>query len=334
MWRSTRNLVSALGATARARRRRGPGRPGWDFRAELVFTFLRRQWDEIQAWPVPRLRAEVESWPGPRDALRRVTRTPVDIGSTPAMWVAPRGDAHDAADHAGGHAPVILYFHGGSYLFGSLRTHGDVMARLALASGLRVLGIEYRLAPEHPYPAQLEDARAAYAWLLERGVAPARVALAGESAGGNLVAAALLDLRDTGAPLPACGVLMSPWLDLASAHPSMQRNAGWDYGTRDMLVRQARMFAGALAVEDPRISPLHAALAGLPPLLVQVGDAELLEDECRAFAERARDAGVDVSLDVLRDMPHAAQLLAAYVAEGQRAIERAAAFMRARVGHS
>ncbi len=242
-----------------------------------------------------------------------------------AAWFSPPGAAG---------APVVLYLRGGSYLFGSLRTHGDLLARLALATGARVLGIEYRLAPEHPYPAALEDAQTADRWLLDQGIAPDQIALAGESAGGNLAAVALIALRDAGAPLPACGVLISPWVDLAGTHPSRQANDPYDYGPPKMLLAQARDFAGGVAREDPRISPVHADLRGLPPLFVQVGDIELLADEARAFADRARAAGVDVTLDVLPDMPHAMPLFAAFVAGGRHAIDDIAGFVRPRIGHA
>jgi monoterpene epsilon-lactone hydrolase len=324
-WLRLRWAAAALTATAGSRLRRGPKRPTWSFGDELLFTFLRRQWETIWRWPAPRIRAELESTPVPRDAVRRIARTAIEIGGMQAAWFAPPGAAE---------TPVILYVHGGSYIFGSLRTHADMLARLALATGVRVLGIEYRLAPEYPYPAALDDALAAYRWLLDQGIAPARIALAGESAGGNLVAVTLIALRDAGAPLPACGVLISPWVDLAGTHASRQANDPYDYGPPEMLLAQARDFAGGVPLDDPRVSPLHADLRGLPPLFVQVGEVELLADEARAFAERARAAGVDVTLDLLPDMPHAAPLFAAFVAGGRRAIDDIAAFLGPRLGRA
>ena len=223
---------------------------------------------------------------------------------------------------------VLLYLHGGSYLFGSVRdTHADLMARLALATGLPTLGLDYRLAPEHPYPAARQDALAGYEWLMARGVAAERIVLAGDSAGGNLALALLLELRARKRPLPRAALLMSPWVDLACRRPSMTRNADYDFGTQAMLLAQARLFAGSLTLEDPRISVIDAELDSLPPLLIQVGGAELLEDECRELCDRARAAGVSATLDVLRDMPHAGQLFAAYAPEGARAIARASEFV-------
>ena len=325
LWLRLRWAVTALSATTLSRLRRGRKRPTWSFANELLFTFLRHQWETLWRFPAPRIRAELDSMPVPQQAARQIARTQITIGAMQAAWFSPPG----AAD-----APVILYFHGGSYLFGSLRTHGDMLARLALATGARVLGIEYRLAPEHPYPAALEDAQTAYRWLLDQGIAPDQIALAGESAGGNLAAVTLLALRDTGAPLPACGVLISPWVDLAGAHPSRQANDPYDYGPPEMLLAQARDFAGGVALDDARISPVHADLRGLPPLFVQLGEIELLADETRAFADRARAAGVDVTLDVLPDMPHAAPLFAAFVPGGRHAIDSIAGFVRARLGRA
>jgi monoterpene epsilon-lactone hydrolase len=322
LWLRLRWAVAALVLTTLSRLRHGRKRPTWSFGTELLFTFMRRQWETLWRLPAPRIRAELERTPVPQQAVRRIARTEVAIGPIQAAWFSPPG----AAD-----APVILYLHGGSYLFGSLRTHADMLARLALATGMRVLGIEYRLAPEHPYPAALEDAQTAYRWLLDQGIAPDKIALAGESAGGNLAAVTLVALRDAGAPLPACGVLISPWVDLAGAHPSRQANDRYDYGPPAMLLAQARDFAGGVVLDDPRISPLHADLRGLPPLLVQVGEIELLTDEARAFAGRARAAGVDVILDVLPDMPHAAPLFAAFVPGGRHAIDHIAGFVRTRL---
>lgn len=322
LWRRLRWAVTALAATALSRLRRGRARPTWGFGTELLFTFMRRQWQTLWRMPAPSIRAELARTPVPQGAVRQIARTPVAIGPMQAAWFRPP----TAAD-----APVILYFHGGSYLFGSLSTHADMLARLALATGVRVLGIEYRLAPEHPYPAALTDAQTAYRWLLDQGIAPDQIALAGESAGGNLAAVTLIALRDAGAPLPACGVLISPWVDLAGTHPSRQANQPYDYGPPEMLLAQARAFAGGVALDDPRISPVHAELTGLPPLFVQVGEVELLADETRALADRARAAGVDVTLDVLPDMPHAAPLFAAFVAGGRHAIDNIAAFVRSRL---
>lgn len=318
-------MIASFFAVVRRRWRHGPLRPTWSFRFEVLIATMRRDSDRRENWPVARVRKHLSRLPGPRDALRRVRRHEVTIGARPGLWMSAERRATPAEFAAG---DVLLFFHGGSYLYGSIAdTHADLMARLALATGVPTVGVDYRLAPEHPFPAALEDAIATYEWLLSLGVPAARIVLSGDSAGGNLAIALLIHLRDQGRELPGGAALMSPWLDFACQRPSMQRNADYDFGTRAMLVAQAAHFAGELEPADPRISLIDAELSGLPPLYIQVGGAELLEDECHEFADRARAAGVRATLDVLVDMPHAGQLLAAYAPEGARAIARAAEFM-------
>lgn len=337
-------LLSSAWIVFWRRRRRGPLRPTWKFYFEVLITTMRRDSDAREDWPVTRVRKHLQRLRGPREALRKIYRHPVQVGDRSGVWM--RADKSRPPE-TWTEGDVLLYFHGGSYLYGSVEnTHADIMARLALATGMPILGVDYRLAPENPYPAALDDALASYEWLLAQGVPARRVVLAGDSSGGNLAIAMLLLLRDrmreaeaaeqsgSGATsgvaeLPRAAVLISPWVDLLCRRPSMERNAAYDFGTRSMLLAQAEHFAGSLSPGDPRISVIDADLGGLPPLLVQVGGAELLEDECREFAERARAAGVQVQLDVLVDMPHAGQLFAAYAPEGARAITRAATFLTA-----
>ncbi|AUX49088.1 esterase [Sorangium cellulosum] len=304
--------------TAVERARRGPARPTWSFGFEWVVRFLRRDFIDMLDWPYPKVRADLDARRYPDKAVRRVQRTRDTLGGVPAVWFEP---ARAAA------RGVVLYLHGGSYLFGSTTTHADVMARLALASGARVVGIDYRLAPEHPYPAQRDDALAAFDALVERGHTPGEIALAGDSAGGNLALVAQLALRDRGQQA-RCAVLISPWLDLTASSASTRENDPTDYGTREGLVRQARDFAGAIPLDDPRLSPLHARLDGLGSLFIQVGEAERLHDEGLALARRAREAGVDVTLDVLRDMPHNGPVLAEYHPEGARGAETLGSYLR------
>ncbi|WP_437967662.1 alpha/beta hydrolase [Sorangium sp. So ce260] len=305
--------------TAVERARRGPARPSWGFGFEWVVRALRRDFIDMLDWPYPKVRADLDARFYPDKTVRRVRRTGDVLGGVPAVWFEPPG----ALDRG-----VVLYFHGGSYLFGSTRTHADVMARLALSSGARVVGIDYRLAPEHRYPAQLDDALAAVGALVERGHAPGEIALAGDSAGGNLALVTQLALRDRGVQA-GCAALISPWLDLTAGSASTRDNDPTDYGTREGVVRQARDFAGAIPLDDPRLSALHARLDGLGPLFVQVGDAERLRDEGVELARRAREAGVDVTLDVLRDMPHNGPVLAEYHPEGARGADTLGSYLRA-----
>jgi phosphinothricin tripeptide acetyl hydrolase len=243
--------------------------------------------------------------------------------AAPAEWLTPAGARDDAA---------VLYLHGGGYVIGSPRSHRHVAAAIGAAAWARVLVPDYRLAPEHPFPAAVEDAVAAYRWLLSRGISPARIVIAGDSAGGGLAVATLLALRDGGVPLPAAGVCISPWVDLTCS--------GASYTTRvdvDPIVRAAgvgEMAALYLAGTDPKTplaSPLFADLSGLPPLLIHVGDDEVLLDDSMQLAERARKARVEATLDVWPAMIHVWHWFFPMLEEGQAAIDRIGAFVRTHV---
>jgi acetyl esterase/lipase len=278
--------------------------------------------------PVPRdapwvdQRAALESLttmvPPPPDL--RVTKVSAD--GVPAEWVA-------AADARGDRA--VLYLHGGGYCIGSLNTHRQLAGDVSRASGARVLLIDYRLAPEHAFPAAVDDATRAYRFLVASGVRPAQTAIAGDSAGGGLTVATLLALRDADGPLPAAGVCLSPWLDLTMSGASMQTKAAVDpMVQRENLQRMAAAYLGATDPKSPLASPLFADLRGLPPLLVHVGTAETLLDDSTAFAERARAAGNDVTLDVWDDMVHVWHAFAFVLPEARQAIERIGAYLRQR----
>lgn len=246
----------------------------------------------------------------------------VDAAGVSAEWVSAVGADRDR---------VVLYLHGGGYVIGSINTHRDLAQRISRAAEARVLLIDYRLAPEHPHPAAVEDATAAYRWLLAQGVAPAKLSIAGDSAGGGLTVATLLAVRDAGLPLPAAGVCLSPWVDLEGLGDSMTSKADADpMVQREPLLRMAAMYLNGQNPRTPLAAPLHADLRGLPPLLVQVGTAETLLDDSTRLAEKARAAGVDVSLEPWDDMIHVWQAFAFLLPEGQQAIERIGAFIRQR----
>jgi acetyl esterase/lipase len=250
--------------------------------------------------------------------------TPVDAGGVPAEWIVAPGAAEER---------VLMYVHGGGYVVCSVATHRDLMARLSRAAGARVLGVDYRLAPEHPFPAAVEDATAAYRWLLANGVSPRRMAIGGDSAGGGLTLATLVALRDAGAPLPAAAVCLSPWVDLEGIGASMTAKAAEDPVVRkEMIQFMAQHYLAGRDPRTPLAAPLYADLRGLPPLCIQVGTAEVLLDDSLRIAERARAAGVPVTLDVWDDMIHVWQLFAAILPEGQQAIERLGAFIRQHTG--
>ena len=227
---------------------------------------------------------------------------------------------------------VLLYFHGGGYVFGSMRSHGELIGALARAAGARTFAVDYRLGPEHPAPAAAEDAIAAYHYVLRQGVPPGRIAVAGDSAGGTIVLNALVALRDAGVPLPAAGVAISPWVDLACSGASFETNAAFDFVGREHCLLAAASYLNGLDPRRPDISPLFARASGLPPLLIQAGDAEVLVDQIRAFASRAQAAGVDVRLSVYADMVHVWHLMRHVTPHAQRAIDEVGAFIRGRTG--
>ncbi|MFB9263433.1 alpha/beta hydrolase [Bradyrhizobium erythrophlei] len=244
----------------------------------------------------------------------------VSAGGVDGEWIVPADAPHDKA---------ILYFHGGGFRIGSVASHRDLIARIAEASGCRVLAINYRLAPEHRFPAALDDALAAYRYLLDQGLGAADIAFAGDSAGGNLALGAMLAARDLGLPQPAAAALMSPWTDLAATGASYESRAEADpIHQRAMILALARNYLGADC--DPRhplASPLYADLAGLPPLLIQAGDRETVRDDSAELAAKARGAGVDVELTVWDGMIHVFQLFPD-IPEARAAIAGLAEFLR------
>jgi monoterpene epsilon-lactone hydrolase len=248
----------------------------------------------------------------------------VDTGGVPAEWIT--------APQATGER-VIFYLHGGGYTIGSIKTHRELISRLSRAAGARALAINYRLAPEHPFPAAVEDATAAYRWLLENEADPTRVVIAGDSAGGGLTVAALVALRDAGDPLPAAGVCLSPWVDLEGLGESMTTKAGVDpLVQRESMLADAKVYLGGANPRTPLAAPLYADLTRLPPLLIHVGTAETLLDDSTRLAERARSAGVDVVLEPWEDMIHVWHIFASILPEGQQAIDRIGEFIRERLG--
>jgi monoterpene epsilon-lactone hydrolase len=249
-----------------------------------------------------------------------VACTPVSAGGVDGEWIV-------AADAPPGKA--ILYFHGGGFRLGSVASHRDLIARIADTSGCRVLAINYRLSPEHRFPAALEDALAAYRYLLDQGLKADSTAFAGDSAGGNLVLAAMLALRARGEPLPVAAVLMSPWTDLAATGASYESRAKADpIHQRAMILALARNYLGEEGDPyNPLASPLYAELAGLPPLLIQAGDRETVLDDSTMLADAARAAGVDVELEICDGMIHVFQMFPE-ILQAQEAIVSIAKFLQ------
>jgi len=245
------------------------------------------------------------------------------LGTRPALHVEPAG----GADPGG----TLLYLHGGAYALGSPRTALALTAHLVVDTGFGAWSLDYRLAPEHPYPAGLDDVVAAYRELLDHGVDPGSVVLAGDSAGGGLCVAALVRFRREGLPVPGGVVGMSAGLDQTRTGPSLETKADLDpIFTRDGLRASGELYrAGADPTTDELLSPaVLADPTGFPPMLRQVGTNEMLLDDSTRMAERARDAGVDVVLDVVAGVPHVFQMFAGVLDEADDALERAALFVR------
>jgi epsilon-lactone hydrolase len=249
--------------------------------------------------------------------------TDVSAAGVPAHWLtAPGVDA----------GRVLLFLHGGGYEFGSVRSDGELAARLGRASGMRVLFPEYRLAPEHPFPAAIDDVLAAWRWLrTDQDQSASSIAVAGDSAGGGLAVALLVAARDAGEALPAAAVLMSPTVDLTSSGASMTERVDQDpISTPAMLSQFASDYLAGADPKTPLASPLFASLSGLPPLLVQVGTADLLLSDSERLATAPTEAGVDVILQIGEGLPHVYQLMLG-TPEAAEATEQIGKFLQARV---
>jgi monoterpene epsilon-lactone hydrolase len=269
---------------------------------------------------VATLRAELDDLMARIPVAADVDHEPTTIGGVNAIDVT----IHDV-DPAG----TILYFHGGVYVIGSAAQTVPLVSDLARRAHAKAVTVDYRLAPEHPYPAALDDARAAYEGLLAEGVDPGQIALAGESAGGGLAVATLLALRDAGTPLPSCAFLLSPYADLTLAGESMvAKEASDPILTPEGLRLRVPDYVGGADASDPLISPVFADLSGLPPLLIQVGSSEVLLSDALRLADRAAMCDVPVTLDVTPGVPHVFQGFAAVLDEGNAALDRAATFLR------
>lgn len=249
-----------------------------------------------------------------------------EAGGIPALWAVPHGLPEGS--------PVLLCFHGGGYIGGSMFTHRKLYAHLAKAIGARALVIDYTLLPDGgTYPRPVLEGAAVYRWLLNQGIPASRVAFAADSAGGGLAMLVQLRLRADGQPLPALTMLMSAWVDLESTGGSYAANVGKDViFNRDWVVHMGSEFLAGHDPADTETMPLHADLTGLGPMYLQVGDQELLVDDSRFLAERARKAGVEVELEVYEDQQHTFQMAAGLAPEADDAISRLAAWARPRLG--
>jgi monoterpene epsilon-lactone hydrolase len=280
--------------------------------------FLRRAPVDFSL-PIEGLRAGFEEAMRHVPVAADVHRTPVTVGGVGALDVVVGGATSD---------DIILYLHGGGYVIGSAESSVPLAAELARRTSAKVITLDYRLAPENPFPAAVDDAKAAYQGLLSQGIAPGHIALAGESAGGGLAVAAALALRDAQVPLPASILAMSPWADLTLSGSTLVAKQPVDATlTGDGMRRSAGDYVGSADATDPYLSPIFGDLHGLPPVLIQSGSHEILLSDSLRLASRAADDDVRVTLDVVPGVPHVFQAYAAVLDEGEAALGRAAEFL-------
>ena len=247
----------------------------------------------------------------------------VSADGVPAEWITAPGAKSDR---------VVLYLHGGGYVIGSINTHREICSRISRAGGARVLLIDYRLAPEAPFPAAVDDSVKAYRWLLSQGVSAKKIAVAGDSAGGGLTIATLVALRDQKIALPAAGVCLSPWVDLEGVGDSCTTKAKEDpMVSKDGLVQLAGLYLAGKDVRTPLAAPLYADLAGIPPLFIQVGTAEVLLDDAHRIAERAKKAGVEVQFEAFEGLVHVFQLFP-MLPEAGDALGKIGAYLQSKLG--
>jgi monoterpene epsilon-lactone hydrolase len=250
-----------------------------------------------------------------------VTVEPVTANGVRAEWTSTPNDARDAA---------LMWLHGGGYVIGSLVSHRHVVSEAGRAAKVWGLALDYRLAPEHPFPAAVEDAVSGYRYLLSRGIRPGRIAIAGDSAGGGLVVAAMVAIRDAGLAQPACGWCISPWVDMEAMGDSMSSRAAADpMVQREPLLEMARLYLGGADPRSPLAAPIYADLKGLAPLLIQVGAAETLLDDAIRLAKVAGAADVRVDLQIWPEMVHVWHMFHPELKAGLRAIEIGGDYVRA-----
>jgi monoterpene epsilon-lactone hydrolase len=270
------------------------------------------------------VRARISHWgdittePGGVDYLE------IAVAGLPALWAVPKGSAEDR---------VILCLHGGGFITGSIYTHRKLFAHLAKAVGARALLAEYRLTPEHSHPAPLEDTTTAYRWLLDQGIEAGHMAIAGDSSGGGLTLTTTLRARELGLPTPAALLLISPWVDMAVSSDTYESNRETEaFFYQEVVQELARLFLAGADPKDPWVSPLYADLGRLAPTSIQVGGDETLLGESLRLAEKMREAGVDVQLEVFPDQQHTFQMAAGYAPESDDAIQKLAVWVRPKLG--
>jgi acetyl esterase/lipase len=306
-----RSLMALLGCSASVSIRRlihGPLLPGWTWTLEVGTHFLRSQTKvAFEMRKIQASRAYEDSLVFASPAVQKVTIEPASFpqknGRNAAHANIRRIQGHWFTPLESSPQVVMLYLHGGGFAYYS-KFHTNLIALVTLAAECKTFALDYPLTPEHPFPAQLDDAIQTYRWLLESGVAPDRLVVAGDSAGGNLALALLVALRDAQTPLPALAICISPWTDLANSGESMANNQIYDWPQKRMPEKWAEWLCNGYNPQNPLISPIHADLHGLPHIFIQAGETEILFDMIRQFADSAKRQGADVVLEVWENMNH------------------------------
>lgn len=244
---------------------------------------------------------------------------PFFIGHIPSFWISAPGVSKDY---------TILFFHGGGFMVGSTNDHLDLCGKLSRSAGCRVLSVDYRLAPEHIFPAALDDCIASYLWLIETGKSPSLIIPAGISAGGNLILSMFMKLRATGIPLPRAAVCISPAVDITPREEAFPKNVDKDWISREDLELLRRIYLRKHDPEDPLVSPTYGDLREFPPLFIQAGTHEILFVDIGAFVEKAKKTGINVTFDAWEGMFHCWQIFSSILPEGQQAIDNIGAYIR------
>jgi monoterpene epsilon-lactone hydrolase len=317
-------LWTIVAVTAR-RLLRGPRLPSWPFGFEVAVAVTRMAVEQSASWPHSVLRRRFRGVHMGRKLRAQLVRSTTSVAGRTALTFTPLNWTNTD--------PTILYFHGGGYVVGSPATHRDLVARLAVATGARAVAVDYRKAPEHPFPAGVDDGQACYRALLAanqaEGAPAGAVFLAGDSAGGGLALAVALRVRDAGLPPPRALLLISPWTSLVCDGESITRNQSFDYLTAAILHRGAAAYLQDGDARHPHASAIHADLRDLPPLFIETGGAELLLSDNRALAQRAAAAGVPVVHHVEADMVHVFPIFCRALPKvAPAAFERMADFVR------
>ncbi len=315
-------LGRAFSAVSR-RMFRGPMRESWNWKYEVLVRLTRVSYDVLAKKGPNRYNRVFEKLQPKIDGGGATIQVSETFGA-PGHWFIPENN----------NGSVILYLHGGGYVYGSAKTHGKLIGQIACAASSKALALDYRLAPQHPQPAAIEDVCAAFRNLVRTGISPRQIVVAGDSAGGGLVVSALVALRDAGDRPPAAGVCISPWVDLACSDESFASNSQYDPVTREACLVAASAYLNGSNPRTPEVSPLFADLKGLPPLLIHAGGLEVLRDQISQFATRAKSAGNEVEIHVYEDMVHVWHLYSGFTPEADKAIVEIADFIKSKTGHA